>query len=237
MYDSWAILLKNLPVEQAGELIQMICSYRLGEDVTSESDTLSSIFAMIKEQLDSDNEKYEEVCRKRAEYGKRGGKAKATKSNQKVAKESKSKQKQTDNDSDSEYEYDNEYENDNDNEYDSDNESKDNIKKKPTRKTHEQINSEIFNQLVGGYDFSENMRAKVYDWFMYKAEMKKDYKERGAKSLFTEILNNINIYGEQAVIDAINRTMSNGYQGIVWDYCKKTEKNQTNNLWSEWRDS
>lgn len=113
------------------------------------------------------------------------------------------------------------------------------IKKKPTRKTHEQINSEIFNQLVGGYDFSEIMRAKVYDWFMYKAEMKKDYKERGAKSLFTEILNNVNIYGEKAVIDAINRTMSNGYQGIVWDYCKNRSSpaQSQQSIMEKWRNA
>lgn len=65
--------------------------------------------------------------------------------------------------------------------------------------------------------FTDDLRATVSDWFSYKAEKRQPYKSTGRKSLITEIQNNVQAYGESAVIEVIRQSMSSNYQGIVWD--------------------
>ena len=110
IYQEWATLIRGLPTDKAGELIQAICSYKLEEDYTIEDMTVKAVFDMIKAQLDADADKYAEVCRKRAENGRKGGEAKASnshkedtnnsKSKQMLPNATKSKQKLADNDND-----------------------------------------------------------------------------------------------------------------------------------------
>lgn len=116
IYEQWATLICGLPTDKAGELIQAICSYKIYGGYDIEDDTVKAIFNMIKMQLDADASKYQEVCRKRAENGKKGGEAKASNSRKENADDSKcyqmlpnatkSKQNVADND--------NKYDNDND---------------------------------------------------------------------------------------------------------------------------
>lgn len=92
MYKSWAPLFLELDQSEAGELIQAIMRCQSGENVTV-SKTIKPIFAMIKTEMDKDAAKYQETCESRAESGKKGGLAKASKIKQMVANGSKSKQK------------------------------------------------------------------------------------------------------------------------------------------------
>jgi hypothetical protein len=239
-FRSFLEAIEDLDAEDFKETVLAISKYALDREETDCKGVSKAIFSLAKPVIDSNHQRWLN--------SKKGGRPKKPNENQ-IKTERKPKQNQTETKTKPKYNQTETKLKPNENQIKTkvipnvdvdvnvnvdekadvdvtvyEDEKEDVVKKKPTRKNHEQINSEIFNQLVGGYDFSENMRAKVYDWFMYKAEMKKDFKERGAKSLFTEILNNVNIYGEQVVIEAINRTMSNGYQGIVWDYCKNAGK-------------
>ena len=73
IYDSWGELIRNLPVEAAGTLIQMICDYSFGDGVLpSENDMIDAMFLMIKSKLDEDSASYEETVKKRSEAGKKG---------------------------------------------------------------------------------------------------------------------------------------------------------------------
>lgn len=107
IYEQWAALICGLPTDKAGELIKAICSYKIDAEYTLQDETVKAVFNMIKMQLDADANKYQEVCRKRAESGRKGGETKASNSKQMLANASKSKQNVADND--------NKYDNDNDN--------------------------------------------------------------------------------------------------------------------------
>ena len=73
LYDSWGELIRNLPTDAAGALIQMICQYSFGGDVEpSGNDLIDAMYMMIKSKLDEDAEAYDETVKKRSEAGKKG---------------------------------------------------------------------------------------------------------------------------------------------------------------------
>lgn len=108
--------IQKLDMEQRGKLFTAIMKHALGEEPEKLDILTDVIFTFIKSQLDRDEQKYQEVCKRRAEYGRRGGLATAK---QKQAKATKSKQdqaNQADNDNENDNENDNDNENENDNE-------------------------------------------------------------------------------------------------------------------------
>ena len=84
-------MLQKLNYEQRGKLFTAIMQYAVGEDPGELDDTLTDLaFGFIKAQMDRSAAKYQEICLKRAEYGRKGGLAKASKSKQNVANVAKS---------------------------------------------------------------------------------------------------------------------------------------------------
>jgi hypothetical protein len=105
--NAWPAI-ERLPDEQLGRLFRAINLYAIGAEVPELDGATSMAFAFIAAQLDRDDAKYQAISAKRAEYGRRGGVAKATKSKQKLANVA-------DNDNENDNENDNGNENDNDN--------------------------------------------------------------------------------------------------------------------------
>lgn len=88
--DSLAVL-DELSDEQAGKLFRAMKSFHLDEEL--ELDGIMKIaFSPFKNQFIRDNEKYLETCKRRAEAGSMGGKAKANSSKQMLANASKCQQ-------------------------------------------------------------------------------------------------------------------------------------------------
>lgn len=142
VYSQWAIIIANLPDEQAAILSKAICCKHLGIEYEITDPTIKAVFISIEQKLDADNENYRKTCEARAKSGRKGGSASATekaestedsgnsdmdgeasKSKQNEAKASKSSfclaneakaSKSKQNGGDNEYEY--EYENENENE-------------------------------------------------------------------------------------------------------------------------
>lgn len=112
MYESWGAAIEKMNNEQAGELIKAIYAFQKNPDVVPEDPAIAFVFEIIKQKLEEDNQRYEEVCAARSEGGKKGGRPKANASDKKqmVSEESKKskcfseKAKKADND--------NEYDND-----------------------------------------------------------------------------------------------------------------------------
>ena len=112
MYESWGAAIEKMNNEQAGELIKAIYAFQKNPDVVPEDPAIAFVFEIIKQKLEEDNKRYEEVCAARSEAGKKGGRPKANASDKKqmVSEESKKskcfseKAKKADND--------NEYDND-----------------------------------------------------------------------------------------------------------------------------
>lgn len=74
--------------------------------------------------------------------------------------------------------------------------------------------------------FSPALISKIEQWLQYKKERRQTYKPTGLQALISEIQNNVNTYGEPAVIDLIQKCMSANYQGIIFDKLKKQAEQQ-----------
>lgn len=61
--------------------------------------------------------------------------------------------------------------------------------------------------------FDGNLRTKVEEWLSYKKERREKYKETGLKALFSKIRNQVDKYGENAVISAMDTAMANNWKG------------------------
>lgn len=68
---------------------------------------------------------------------------------------------------------------------------------------------------------NNNIYNKIIEWLNYKQERKEIYKETGLKSLLSQIENQIDIYGEEDIINLITECMANNYKGIIFDKLKK----------------
>lgn len=83
--------------EQLGKLIRNLVKYsQSGEAPTLDDPAVAMAFRFMANRDDYDSHKYEEICEKRREAGKKGGrppKANGFSENQKVSQESKQKQK------------------------------------------------------------------------------------------------------------------------------------------------
>jgi hypothetical protein len=117
-YAEWLESFEMLEDEEAGKLIKHLLRYV--NDLKPELDDrlLKIAFQPIKQQLKRDLNKYEEVSKKRAEAGKKGGlktQAKAKKAIAKSVKQNQPNQADNDNDNEDDNEDDNVNVNDNDN--------------------------------------------------------------------------------------------------------------------------
>ena len=74
--------------------------------------------------------------------------------------------------------------------------------------------------------FSPTMIVEVERWLKYKKERRENYKPTGLQALITEIQNNVNRYGEQAVIDLMHKCMAANWRGIIFDKLEKAPKSQ-----------
>ena len=72
-YKAWGELITSLPEQKGSELMRMICDYSFFDiDDSSDDPTLEALFSLIKDQLDRDRDKWDEIRRKRSEAGIKG---------------------------------------------------------------------------------------------------------------------------------------------------------------------
>lgn len=69
---------------------------------------------------------------------------------------------------------------------------------------------------------SPALRGAVEAWIRYKGEKNQAYKPEGLRALVSEIRHNAEKYGDQAVVDLINKCMSSNWQGIIFDRLAKS---------------
>lgn len=69
---------------------------------------------------------------------------------------------------------------------------------------------------------SPALRSATEAWLRYKKEKNQSYKPEGLRALVSEIRDNAEKYGDQAVIDLIKKCMSSNWQGIIFDRLAKS---------------
>ena len=87
MYNEWGDAIDMMSYEQKGMILEALLNYNRGLDVDLSDPSLKFIFAMFKQRIDSDRERYQKACDAKAAAGTKGGAAKASKQN--VAEASK----------------------------------------------------------------------------------------------------------------------------------------------------
>ena len=95
------------------------------------------------------------------------------------------------------------------------------IKIKQDNKTS--ILSFIFNDFI----FLKNrglLRGKIEDWISYKEEIGKPFTAYSLKSFLNRIETKFNQFGEESIIDLIDYSLSNRYEGLIWERLKKSKE-------------
>ena len=97
--------------------------------------------------------------------------------------------------------------------------------KEKDKKSVRETTLTLFRRLASDYIFEFGNHAELYskmeEWIRYKMERKEPYKEQGMKALLRQIENNALTFGDQAVCDLIEESMSNGWKGIIFDRLKQ----------------
>ena len=161
LYAEYLENIELLSMEQRGVLITALMKYVSDLDIPDMDAVTTIAFSFIRSKIDKDQKKYEEVCSKRAEAGKMGGRPKKTEGfseKQNKAKKANGfleKQKNPDN------EYDNEYDNDND------------LKKKIQKKEKPPYTA-VFEELWKAYP---RRKDKALAYKAYKARLSDGFSE------------------------------------------------------------
>lgn len=95
------------------------------------------------------------------------------------------------------------------------------IDKEINKKSVRETTHTLFKRLLPDYIISDAVTEKMREWITYKTERKEPYKEQGMKALLRQIENNAFNYGDQAVCNLIEESMSNGWKGIIFDRLKQ----------------
>lgn len=83
------------------------------------------------------------------------------------------------------------------------------VKKKPPSKTA--------SELISEKGFGQKLEEATSDWVRYKIEKRQGYKATGLRNLLSQIENKAREFGEDPVVDVIRLSMSQNWQGIIWD--------------------
>lgn len=82
----------------------------------------------------------------------------------------------------------------------------------------------------------------VKEWMEYKDQKKpktaNQYAEKGMKGFLSKVISQSEQYGIQSVIQVINDSVSNNYQGVTWDKIEKTKpSSKGRSVFEEWRNA
>ena len=104
------------------------------------------------------------------------------------------------------------------------NKSKDKNKEK---KTTEKPPPPTASQMISERSFSPEVDASVREWVKYKIEKRQGYKPTGLRNFLSQVENNVQKYGAEAVARLIHFCMSNNWQGVIWQRIDKTGTRNT----------
>lgn len=199
-FESYYEAFKDLPPEVVGEVVIAMGKYYFEDEIVDLHGVGKVVFELIKPVLENSKEK--------AQNGRLGGapvgNTNASKTTENNRKTTKNNRKQPDKDKDKERDKDLDMKKDKE------------FKTPPISPPPKTL-----TQIVKDRNLSPELESKILEWLKYKTERKEGYKETGLNALVSEIQNNVERYSLDAVIDCINKSMSRGYKGIIFDLIKQ----------------
>lgn len=73
IYTKYGEQINLLSDTQAGVLLRALIKYQIGEELPKMDGMTNLVFSVIRQQMDFDNNKYDEMCKARSNAGKQGG--------------------------------------------------------------------------------------------------------------------------------------------------------------------
>lgn len=96
-------------------------------------------------------------------------------------------------------------------------------------------NKRINNTVVNDSALSDPVKEKVMDFLAYREEIKKPYKsERSIKSFVNQVEKQEQLHGSIAVIECIDKSMGNGWQGVFWDKIENSKPTSKIDMIDQW---
>ena len=95
-------------------------------------------------------------------------------------------------------------------------------KKKNNLATLDEVLADFKDKAI--LDSNEKLQNIIITWLSYKNERKDYYKDTGMTTLLDKFISMFNSYGVEAVVECVNNSISNNYQGIIWDRINKNIK-------------
>lgn len=189
VYKDWYALTEGLTDEEFGILFRAIFKYVIFKEKEVLSEKILFIYNFILKKIDDNERAYEDICARRKAFGQRGGKAKATKSYQKLPNVSKSKQNLA---------------NLADTDTDTDTESSNEDKKKDIYISKEKFKLNVPDDFI----------PLVEEWFKYKRERRESYNSQIGVSKFCNALMRYSNGDYNTAADILDRSYANNWAGI-----------------------
>jgi len=212
IFLDWTEATEMLKDAEKGRLVDALVLYAKGQDADAYSRLSGNeafLFPMFKLQVDRDAADLAKTSHTNSENGKKGGRPRKTEKTDRFS-ENRTVFTKTE-------------------------KSQDKYKDKDKDKDKDYIET----PLPPLPEFSSPaMQAAFESWLAYKRERREAYKPTGLKAFVSHLHNMIEQNGEQAVIDAINYSMAQGYQGI-WQEDKRrstaTKAERTKDAFDAWQ--
>lgn len=92
----------------------------------------------------------------------------------------------------------------------------------PKRSTKVERNLKVMESLLDQYKLSDAVISTLDEWMRYKGEIGDEYKPTGCKTLLTRVATSVLGYGDEAIINLIRESISNGWHGVIWERLGRT---------------
>ena len=211
LYKDWKPLIDACTAEQAGDILKGIYAYVCeGEAPEFNNPLLSGFFEMIRQAIDENDSAWAE----KREKAKKAIQARWEKKQAEAPKDPPKEPEQAGEPADAKPKEPTE---DPDPQPSPEPEKSQKPKQKPAALPAKVSARTVFNACLMAYPISDQLKAAVETWLKYKTERRESYKEQGLRALMKKASEAEQKYGTLAVIDTIDNSIANRYQGIIWD--------------------
>lgn len=106
------------------------------------------------------------------------------------------------------------------------------------KKTLKEKYADMVNNYITDFNFSDDVKEKIYLWYEYKAERKDKVAPLGVKQQLVKLDKVLLAYPERDILEAVDESIERGYAAMFYeDSLKKKNRYENNqqNAFSDWK--